>query len=294
MTRQIPREGLIQMALSVVLLSSAWPITKVAVGLGATPAWFALGRAGVSCLTAFVALAVIGRLHLPKRADLPALLAVGALQIAGFFAFAHAAIAYVPAGRTAVLSNVTTIWIAPLSVLVLREPIPRERWLAAAMGLAGVAVLIGPWAIDWTNPSVLLGNIFLLAAAFSWSLAIIAVRRFRPASRLLELLPWCFLLASLLLAPMALAEPVGTWPAPSLTSLAYIGLIAGPIGTWCVMQAAQSLPVMVASVGFLATPATGLLLSSLLLGEPVTLDLLAGSALILGGVAVATLIGGRT
>ena len=294
MTRQIPREGLIQMALSVVLLSSAWPITKVAVQHGATPAWFALGRAGVSCCTAFTVLAVLGRLHLPRRADLPALLAVGTLQIAGFFAFAHAAIAYVPAGRTAVLSNVTTIWIAPLSVLVLREPIPRERWLAAALGLAGVAVLIGPWAIDWANPLVLLGNVFLLAAAFSWSLAIIAVRHFRPESRLLDLLPWCFLLASLLLAPMALAEPIGDWPTASLLSLAYIGLIAGPIGTWCVMQAAQSLPLMVASVGFLATPATGLLLSSLLLGEPLTLDLLVGRALILGGVAIATLIGGRT
>jgi drug/metabolite transporter (DMT)-like permease len=43
----------------------------------------------------------------------------------------------------------------------------------------------------------------------------------------------------------------------------------------------------VSSVGFLATPAVGLILSNLMLGEPFTPDLLIGSALILGGVAFA-------
>jgi drug/metabolite transporter (DMT)-like permease len=289
----VPRDGLVMMAVSVVLLSSAWPITKLALQSGGTPSWFALGRAGVSGVTAFLVLGALRRLRWPGRADVPALLAVGGLQIAGFFALAHAALAYVPAGRTAMLSNVTTIWLAPLSVLVLREAVPRARWLAAGLGLSGVVVLIGPWAIDWSDPRVLTGNLFLIAAAGSWSVAIVVVRRCRPALSMLELLPWCFLLASLLLAPLALRDPAGPgiWGTASLEALAYIGLIAGPIGTWCVMQAVQVLPVMVASVGFLATPAAGLVLSTVLLGEPVTADLMLGSALILGGVALATLVG---
>ena len=60
-------------------------------------------------------------------------------------------------------------------------------------------------------------------------------------------------------------------------ALAYIGLIAGPFGTWCVIQATATLPTVVSSVGFLTTPAISLLLANLLLGEPIT----AGSA---GGV----------
>ena len=54
------------------------------------------------------------------------------------------------------------------------------------------------------------------------------------------------------------------------------------------MQSTVALPIVVASLGFLATPAVGLLLSALWLGEPLTADLLAGAALILGGVAIAT------
>ena len=69
---------------------------------------------------------------------------------------------------------------------------------------------------------------------------------------------------------------IGTQPM-SWAALAYIGLIAGPFGTWCVMQATATLPTVVSSVGFLSTPAISLILANLMLGEAITADLLAGS-----------------
>ena len=71
---------------------------------------------------------------------------------ARYFAFAHVAVAWVPAGRTAILANTTTIWIVPLSLVFLHERIPPRRWVAAGLGLAGVVVLMSPLAIDWTSP----------------------------------------------------------------------------------------------------------------------------------------------
>ena len=73
----------------------------------------------------------------------------------------------------------------------------------------------------------------------------------------------------------------------SWAALACIGLIASPFGTWCVIQATATLPAVVSSVGFLTTPAISLILANLLLGEPITADLLCGSALIIFGVGVA-------
>lgn len=291
----IPAAGLVQLTVSVLLLSSAWPITKNAVVLGANPLWFALGRAGFSGLTAFVALGVLGRLRLPGRADLPALLGVGLLQLAGFFALAHAAVALVPAGRTVVLSNVTTVWIVPLSVWLLHEAIPPRRWVAAGLGLAGIAVLTSPWAIDWTAPGVLLGHAMLLGAAGSWALAMVIVRRTPPRMSMLQLLPWCFGLATCVLTPLAVfATPgPGHWGLPAGLALGYIGLVAGPVGTWCVLQVASTLPAMVASIGYLATPAAGLLLSSWMLGEEITPDLVVGALCILAGVTVAAWPGRR-
>ena len=61
MTERLPRAGLLQLAGSVVLLASAWPITKSAITAGAVPIWFAFGRAGFSALMAFALLAALRR-----------------------------------------------------------------------------------------------------------------------------------------------------------------------------------------------------------------------------------------
>jgi O-acetylserine/cysteine efflux transporter len=286
----IPIGGLVQLLASVILLSSAWPLTKIALAAGSTPLWFAEGRAILSGLTACAMLAVLRRFRLPSRPDLPAILAIGGLQLGAYFALAHEAVAWVPAGRTAILANTTTIWVVPLSLVFLREPIPIHRWVAAGLGLAGVAVLINPLAIDWSSTPVIIGHVFLLGAGLSWSIAIIVTRAAKPRLTMFELLPWCFLIGSLVLAPMAwLHAPSGTLgdtPA-SWWALGYIGLIAGPLGTWCVMEATAKLPTLVSSVGFLTTPAVSLVLANIFLHEPFTPDLLAGSALIMAGVAFA-------
>ncbi|MBN8897990.1 MAG: DMT family transporter [Rhodospirillales bacterium] len=292
----MPLGGLAQLLASVVLLSSAWPLTKIAIGAGATPIWFAEGRAVLSGLVAAAILAARGRLRLPQRADLLALFAVGALQLGGYFALAHEAVAWVPAGRTAILANTTTIWVVPLSLIFLREAIPLRRWIAAGLGLAGVAVLINPWAIDWRVSNVLIGHAFLLGAALSWSIAILVTRVARPQLSMFELLPWCFLVAAVILAPVvALRAPHGTigHAHSAWLSLAYIGLIAGPLGTWCVMEATAKLPTVVSSVGFLTTPAVSLILANLVLQEPFTPDLLLGAALIMVGVGFAAWPGAR-
>ena len=288
--------GFAYLLISVCLLSSGWPLTKLAIDHGAAPLWFAEGRAVLSGLIACALLAARGALRVPRRGDWPVVLGVGLFQLGIYFALAHLAVAWVAAGRTAVLANTTTIFVVPLSLLVLREHIPARRWLATLLGLAGVAVLVGPWAVDWDSRRALIGNALLLAAAASWSVAILILRSRPPPSPMATLLPWCFLVAALTLAPLLVWEAPhgGMGHAPAAWwSLAYVGLIAGPLGTWGVIEATVILPAVVASVGFLATPAFGILLSNWILGEPITPDLIGGTALILAGVALTVLPGRR-
>ena len=286
MTR-LPTAALVQLGLAVVLLGGSWPVTKVALLDGAAPSWFAFGRAALSMVVAGGVLAAMGKVRLPGRADMPSLLALGLLQLAGFFALAHAAVAWVPAGRTAILSNATIIWAIPIALLATHEVISPRRWVATALGAAGVIVLVGPWAIDWTSGAALLGHGFLLGASLCWAVAMAVMRRWPPVLSMFALLPWAFGLATLALAPMALAHGLGAWSPKALFCLGFIGLFMAPIGTWCVVQATTALPLVVASVGFLAGPAVGLLLSAAWLGEPLTASVLGGAGLILGGAALA-------
>jgi O-acetylserine/cysteine efflux transporter len=272
---------------AVVLFGGAWPISKHALQ-DATPLWFAIARAGGAALVATLLLLALRRLRWPRRADLPALLAVGTLQLAVFFALAHLALDLVPAGRTAILSNVTIFWLVPLSVWLLGERVSFTRWIAAALGLAGAIALIGPWAVPLDDSAALLGHAMLLGAALSWSVAIILTRLHPPRSTMLELLPFCFWIATLLLLPLALwREPGGGIGPGAWWQAALIGLVAAPLGTWCVIEAGRRLPGLVASLGFLLAPALGVVIGAVWLGEEIGWDIWVGGALIVASVAVA-------
>jgi drug/metabolite transporter (DMT)-like permease len=283
----IPAIALVQLVLAVLLLGASWPVTKVALLDGANPAWFAFGRAFLSMLVSIGAVGATRGIRIPGRVDLPALLSLGLLQLAGYFALAHAAVAWVPAGRTAILSNATLVWTVPIALLLTNEAISARRWLATGLGAAGVVSLVGPWAIDWTSGRTLLGNAFLLGAALCWAMTMAIVRRWPPRQTMFTLLPWAFGIAAIALFPMAAAHGIGTWTHTGLLCMGMIGLVMAPIGTWCVMQATTALPLVVASVGFLAGPAVGLLISVMFLGEPLTASIVLGAGLILGGAAMA-------
>jgi len=274
---------------AVVLFGAIWPITKHALA-DSTAMWFGFWRAALAGCTCAVIMAALGRLRLPARSDLPAMVSLGTLQIGAFFAFTHAAVAMIPAGRTAILSNVTIFWLVPLSVWLLAERVSPLRWVAAGVGLLGVAVMMGPWALDWSAPGVLLGHLLLLAASLAWSVTIIVLRLRPPSAPMVELLPGAFLIGALIVGAVGwVLEPEGgvgpsAWPVVVL-----IGAVAAPIGTWAMAESTRHLNAVVSSLGVLLAPVVGVALATLWLHEPLGLDLLSGGVLIVVSVLLATL-----
>lgn len=284
MTERRPPSGLHYLAIAVVLFGGVWPITKDALQAGAAPLWFAASRAGFATITSALVMAALGRLRPPLRGDLPAVLAIGLLQLGGFFALTHLALAWVPAGRTAILGNVTIVWLVPLSVWLLRENVSRRQWGAVALGGAGVVLLMAPWSL---GEGRLAGYALLLAASLLWSIAILIIRVRPPRRPIVDLLPWSFALGSAVLLPLAWWQAPGQGLGGGVWHAVFVGAIAAPIGTWAVTEAGRRLSGPAASVGFLLIPTFGVALATVWLGEALGWELLVGGALILGGMLLA-------
>ena len=287
-TARVPRVAWLQLGASVVLFGLTWPAIKI--GLSAsTPVWLAAARATLSALAAFVMLAALRRLAWPGRADWPIVLSVGAFQLTFFFALANLGVQSVPPGRSGVLAYTTMLWMVPLSLLV-GEPVGWRGVAGALLGLLGIVVLIDPLRFDWSDRAIVEGHAWLLLAGFSWALAVLHARRHRWRLSPLDVLPWQMAVATVLLWILALTvEPGGylDFSQPNLwIALLYIGVFAGPAGTWAAVSVARALPPVTGSLGMLGTPLLGIASSVVLLGESVTWPLVLGTMLVIAGIAI--------
>ncbi|MBL6927599.1 MAG: DMT family transporter [Rhodospirillales bacterium] len=276
----------------VLLWGVNWPIMKIGLAY-ISPMWFALARVFLGGACIFAILAWQGRLHLPARRDLPIVITVGVLQIAVLLALLHTGVRYVDAGRSAVLSYTTPLWIGPLALVFLRERLSGRKLAGLALGLAGIAFLFDPTVFNFSDTTGLMGNAILILAAIVLAVVIVHVRAHPWPISALELLPWQMALGAMLLLPVTfmMEGPPKVVFSPALAAvLVYNGPVASAFCLWAYLTVMRNLPAMSTAMGSLGVPAVGIFFSVLLMGEPLPASKIAGLALIAMGVLVVTLV----
>eukprot|EP01035_Chromulina_nebulosa_P003418 gene3418-4656_t len=152
--------------------------------------------------------------------------------------------------------------------------------------------MFNPLAFDWTNHAALIGNGLLLLAALVWAANIVYVRGHRWISTPFQLVFWQALLATFILTTVALVHdgvPKNiVWTRNLVGAFLFAGIAGTALAHWAMVMINRSLPATVTSLGLLATPVMGVVLSALFLGETVSLSLIIAMAMILGGIAMGT------
>jgi drug/metabolite transporter (DMT)-like permease len=282
------RQGLLALVIVVLAWGLTWPVNKVVLDT-LSPLWAVALRSAIATVALFALTAWRGRITLPPRPDLPVLLSITLLHMVGFNLLTSWGLELVPAGRTVVLAYTTPLWVTPGAALFLREPLTPRRALGVLIGLAGLATLLNPLALDWRERDVLLGHLAILAGALLWAISILNIRAHRWVSTPFALIPWQTLLATALLVPIALTTPAPTpadWTPAFVTLLLYLGIVGTAIAYWAAATASRHLPAVTTSLGLLATPVVSVITATVWLGEPLTLALVIAIVLVLGGVAI--------
>lgn len=290
-----PRSAIALLAVIALAWGTNYPVTKMIVH-DIPPLWSTALRCAIAAAVLAPLLWWQGDFIIPKRGDLPVVLSTSLLHMVAFSALIAAELQFVPANRAIVLGYSTPIWVAIGARIFLSERITRRRALGIGTGLAGLAVIFNPAALDWSDRGDLLGSGLILLAAFCWAANIVYVRAHRWISTPFQLVFWQVLLAAGVLSTLAWLRE-GTlhvsWSPRLAGLLLYSAIICTALAHWAMAVVNRSLPAVTTSLGLLATPVLGIVSAAVVLHEPLGPSLFLAVALIIGGIAIGTVAEAR-
>ena len=171
--------------------------------------------------------------------------------------------------------------------VIAREPVPVRRWLGAALAFGGLVWLVAPGGTEVP----LVGAASMALAGFGWGLYSLAGRK---AGDALAATAWNFVLsvpvvlAVALLAGQMQVTATGVWLA------VLSGAVTSGLGYALWYGVVPHLGAARAGVAQLTVPMLAALGGALMIGEGVSWRFAVASALILGGVGLASLQSGLT
>jgi drug/metabolite transporter (DMT)-like permease len=205
---------------------------------------------------------------------------------------------WVPSGLTAVLFATSPLWVA----LAAHVALPAERLRAATaagvlLGFAGVAVIFSEDLRALGGPRVAGAAALLLLAPLTASIGVVAMKRWAAGMHPLTIVAMPMALTAAAMGCVALATEAGQplrLAGLPLAALLYLALCGSALSFTLYFWLLGRLPATTLSLINYLTPIVALLIGGAALGEPFTARTLAGSALVVGGVAVAMRVGGAT
>ena len=186
-----------------------------------------------------------------------------------------AALLLIPLAQVVAIEFTMPIWSAALAVLFLGERMDRWKWLAVALGLAGVVAIVRP------SPAALgAGQVIALASAVGFAVSVTLVKSLARDDEAVKISFWMLVVQSVLgLLP---ALQVWVWPSGVVWGWVAVVAFCGVYAHYCFARAMQHAPATVlVPMDFLRVPLTAAA-GWAIYGERIDMLTVAGVLLILG------------
>ena len=266
-----------------------WGSTYLAIRIGVSefpPALFA----GIRFLIAgslMVGYAKLKGWEFPSKAiDIKRISLVGILLLAGGNGLIVWAEQWVHSGTASLFVATVPLYMAILEMLLPNsKKLGMKGWIGLLVGFSGVILLVytnsGTGAID------LKGFILLLCGPLFWSMGSVFSKSFKPSGSLVANIGIQMLAGGLLLTLIGLS--IGETDRLSLTvkgvgAIIYLALFGSVLAYSCYIYILQKWPAAKAGTYAYVNPPVAVLLGTLILNEPFTIQIILSSIIILLGV----------
>ncbi|WP_241564493.1 EamA family transporter [Nonomuraea polychroma] len=209
---------------------------------------------------------------------------LGLLNVGVFFVLVYAASQLLP---TSVASTVMAV--SPLTMMLIAWSLVSERpgiahLAGAAIGLAGVCLMLLTGVGGVSVPGVLASAVAMLVSSFGHILA----KRWSAGADVLASTAWQLTAGGLFLLPIAAAVegPPPELSTPALIAFGYVAVVATALAFAAWFTGLRHLPAGTVGLIGLLNPVTGVLLGTAVAGEVLTAQQLCGLILVLIGVVL--------
>jgi drug/metabolite transporter (DMT)-like permease len=233
--------------------------------------------------TVYLIASLSGKQPRLARVDWPRF-ALWGLVAASHFVLYIASLSLTTVAHSLALVYTSPVWVSLFSWLLLREPIPKRKWIGIAVTVVGMGVLSGFEPL-WTR-RMLLGDMMALGSAVAFGVYSATGRGQRARYSLWTYASAVYGMAGLWLLPAALLSFEMT-ERLDLALLAVLGLGVFPLAVGHTLYNAALRRIHPTLANIIATQEVtgGVLLSWWLLGETPSPNAVFGAAIMLAGVA---------
>ncbi len=286
--RLMNRLGLVHLGIVYVLWGTTFLAIRVAVreGSGFPPFIMAGSRVLIASAILF-AIAWIAKQRLrPTRGELLIVAASGLLLWTGANGIVAWSEQRIHAGPAALVIATMPIWVSLMNAYLDRRTPSLLLFASLGLGLLGVGVLSVPFLTSGVKGDAV-SILALLLAAVSWAAGTVLQAR-RPVK--LEIYSnsayqSLFGAMALLALSLIFREPAPSPIPEAWIAWAYLIVFGSVIGFTSYVQTIRLLPLSVATTNAYVNPLVAVILGAIILSEPITAYTLAGSVLVLLGVA---------
>jgi drug/metabolite transporter (DMT)-like permease len=271
----------------LALLTLVWGLNWIAMKFAlrdAHPVVLNAQRSVLAVVVLFIAMIASGRPLRPP--SWRAVLVTALFQTTINFGSTILALAGGGAGRTSVLVFTMPFWTLVLAWPFLHERVRGFQWLAIALALMGLVLVVDPW--HWEGD--LTPKLWAILSGFGWGAGTVAMKYFQRDRKLdlLNFIAWQMLVGTVpfvLLAGLH-AYPATHWSVAQVLLMVHIGIVSTALGFLAWIEVLRWLPAGTASLNLFAIPVFALLSSMALFDERLTGSEWAGIGCIGGGLAV--------
>lgn len=281
--------GVLIAIVSSSLGGSAGAVTRYLAG-NADPVTLAILRWGIGFLCV-LPVALVLRVQWPARRDWPAVAALGICFFGLFFIFYNIAVAYTTAARASLALSTLPLQTMLVGALLGAEPLTARKSAGVGIAVLGVFAALAS-GLSAAPPGAWRGELIMTGAVLCMAFYNVLSRPLMRRSSALGFLTVGMGAGAAALVLLGLATDrfavLGNFGVPQWIAGAYLGIGGGALAfiLW-VLALERASPTRVANT-MTVNPIAAALLAAQLVGEPITLNLVAGLVAVFLGIWVAT------